>query len=85
MSGRSLPWMALIDISNSSLGVLYLDIPMTEDKRDADSMVSGVTLLTIKGLLELIDADDAGVSLRVGGLGKTYGLKLLAFKDSTQY
>ncbi len=58
---------------------------MTEDRRDADSIVSGVTLLTIEGLLELIDADDASVSLRVGGLGKTYGLKLLAFEDCTQY
>jgi hypothetical protein len=58
---------------------------MTEGRRDADSMVSGVTLLTIKGLLELVDADDASVSLRVGGLGKTYGLKLLAFEDSAQY
>jgi len=48
-------------------------------------MVSGVTLLTIKRLLELVDADDASVSLRVIGLGKTYGLKLLAFEDSTQY
>jgi hypothetical protein len=58
---------------------------MTEGRRDADSMVSGVTLLTIKGLLELIDANDASVSLRVIGLGKTYGLELLAFEDCTQY
>ena len=47
MSGRGSPLSALIEYSSSSFGVWYFDIPMSPGSRDADIIVSGVTLLTI--------------------------------------
>jgi hypothetical protein len=59
---------------------------MTAGKRDADSMVSGVTLLTISFSLvgQLVNPNDTGVGLGMGGLGEPDGLELLGLEHRAQ-